>query len=69
MVALGTLVAAQLKVTEDTNGSVDYLLDCCATNLDNKLRFHASNMTLHIQSGASYLSELHNRSHTGGHFS
>ena len=56
LVALDTLAVAQSEVAEDTNESVAHLLYYCATNPDSKLILHASNMTLHIHSDASYLS-------------
>jgi hypothetical protein len=44
------------------------LLNYCATHPDAKIRYHASDMVLHISSDVSYLSEAEARSRTGGHF-
>eukprot|EP00957_Ditylum_brightwellii_P211628 15366396-Ditylum_brightwellii.AAC.1 len=44
------------------------LLNYCTTNPDSKIWYHASNMTLHIHSNASYLSAPQARSKAGGQF-
>ena len=56
MLSLGTLAVTQARRTEDTKEAVVHLLDYCATTPDEKLRYHARNMTLFIHSNASYLS-------------
>ena len=68
LVSLGTLAAAQQKLTEYTKEAVYHLLHYCDTNPYTELKFHASNMTLRIHIDVSYLSELYARSHAGGHF-
>jgi hypothetical protein len=44
------------------------LLDYLASNQEAKVRFHASDMIMNINSNASYLSKKGARSHTCGHF-
>jgi hypothetical protein len=69
LVALGSLASAQTKGTESTAQAVTQLLNYCATHPDAVLRYHASDMHLHIHSDASYLSESKARSRAGGdHF-
>jgi hypothetical protein len=43
------------------------LLDYCATNPEATIRYHASDMILHVESDASYLSESKARSRAGGY--
>jgi hypothetical protein len=57
LVALGTLSAAQPKRTAATSQAIIQLLSYCATHPDATIWFIASEMHLHIQSNASYLSE------------
>jgi Reverse transcriptase (RNA-dependent DNA polymerase) len=68
LVALGTIAAAQTKATDATMQAAMQLLDYAATHPDAKVRFHASDMILHIHSDASYLSEPQARSRVGGYF-
>ena len=68
LVALGALSAAQAKGTEATAQAITQLLNYCATHPDAALRYHASDMCLHIHSDASYLSESEARSRVGGFF-
>jgi hypothetical protein len=56
-VALGTLAAAQAHVTTVTMEAAVHLLNYAAKHPNATLRYHASNMILHIHSDASYLSE------------
>jgi hypothetical protein len=44
------------------------MLDYLATRPDAKIRYHASNMALHIHSDASYLAVSNARSRLGGMF-
>ena len=48
--------------------AVILLLNYCATHPEVKIRFQASDMVLHINSDASYLSVSEARSHLGGYF-
>ena len=47
---------------------MNQLLDYCHTHPDAKVRYHASDMILHIHSDASYNSEAKSRSRAGRHF-
>jgi hypothetical protein len=51
-----------------TADKVIKLLNYCSTNLEAKLRYHASNMILNVHSDASYLSECEAKSRAGGFF-
>ena len=44
------------------------LMDCAATQLYAIIRFHASNMCLHIDSDAAYLVQPKVRSCAAGHY-
>ena len=68
LVALGTIAAQQASATQATSRYVTHLLDYCHTHPDAKVRYHASDMILHIHSDASYNSEAKARSRAGGHF-
>ena len=47
--------------------TMTHFLDFCATHLDAKLRYTASEMILHVKSDASYLTEPGAHSRGGGH--
>jgi hypothetical protein len=66
LVALGSLAAT--KTSEATAMAVTHLLSYGASHPDAILRYHASDLILHVHSDASYLSESKARSHTGGYF-
>jgi hypothetical protein len=51
-----------------TADKVIKLLNYCNTHPETKVRYHASNMVLHIHSDASYLSENESKSRAGGLF-
>jgi hypothetical protein len=68
LVALGTLAEEQTKGTENTGKAVVQLLNYAATHPDATLQYHASDMILHIDSDASYLSMPQARSRAGGYF-
>jgi len=68
LVALGSLAAAQATGTDTTMDACKRLLNYAATHPDAILRFHKSDMILHIHSDASYLSESKARSRAGGFF-
>jgi len=68
LVALGSLAAAQSEGTQATIEACTHLLNYAATHPDAVLRYHASEMILHIHSNASYLSETKARSRAGGIF-
>ena len=48
--------------------SSTHFLDYAATNPSAIIQYKASDMILHIESDASYLSEPRASSHTGGHY-
>jgi hypothetical protein len=67
LVALGTLAASQTKGTEATADALTHFLNYCATHPDATIRFHKSDMILHLDSDASYLSEPRARSIMAGY--
>jgi hypothetical protein len=68
LVALGTIASKQSKGTHATAQAVTQLLNYAAAHPDATVCYHASDMCLHINSNASYLSEAHARSRAGGTF-
>ena len=68
LVALGSLAAAQTQATQHTLSLLHHFMDYALCNPSAKVRFHASDMILHIHSDASYLSESQARSRAGGIF-
>jgi hypothetical protein len=67
LVSLNTLAAEQSKGTENTAKAIVHLLNYCATHPDAVIKYHASDMVLHIDSDASYLSLPKAHSRVGGH--
>jgi hypothetical protein len=65
---INVLASKQSKVTEVTANKVIKLLNYCNTHQETKIRYHASDMILHIHSDASYLSENESKSRAGGSF-
>jgi hypothetical protein len=55
LVPLNDIAMEQTKATEKTQANNDQLLDYLATHPDATIRYHASDMILHIHSDASYL--------------
>ena len=68
LVALNTVSSDQSSATADTHQAVEQLLDYAATYPDTTVRYHASDMCLHVDSDASYLSVPKARSRAGGYF-
>jgi hypothetical protein len=68
LVPLNDIATEQTKVTEKTQAATNHLLDYLATHPDTTIRYHASDMILHIHSDASYLSVSNKRSRLGGLF-
>ena len=68
LVALGTIAAQQSITTQTTSKCVNHLLDYYHTHPDAKLRYHASNMIIHLHSDDSYNLEAKARSQEGAHF-
>jgi hypothetical protein len=62
------LASEQSNATEVTAEKVIKLLNYCNTHPETKIRYHASDMILHIHSDTSYLSENEAKSRAGGFF-
>jgi hypothetical protein len=62
------LASEQSNATEITADKVIKLLNYCNTHPETKIRYHESDMILHIHSDASYLSENEAKSRAGGFF-
>jgi hypothetical protein len=67
LVAIGTLATQQSHGTTATLAALTHLLNYCATHPDASIRYHASDMVLHIESDASYLSAPKARSRAAGY--
>jgi hypothetical protein len=65
---INVLASEQSKATAVTADKVIKLLNYCNTHPETKIRYHASDMILHIHSDASYLSEKEAKSTAGGFF-
>jgi hypothetical protein len=68
LMPLNDIATEQTKATEKTQAAMNQLLDYVATHPDAAIRYHASDMILHIHSDASYLSVSNARSRLGGLF-
>jgi hypothetical protein len=62
------LASEQSNAKEITADKVIKLLNYCDTHPETKIRYHASDMILHIHSDASYLSENEAKIRAGGFF-
>jgi hypothetical protein len=67
-ISLNDTATEQTKATEKTQAVANKLLDYLATHPDATIRYHKSDMILHIHSDASYLSVSHGRIILGGLF-
>jgi hypothetical protein len=67
-VPLNDIAMEQTKATEKTQAAKNQLSDYLATHPDATIRYHASDMILHIHSDASYLSVSNARSRLEGLF-
>jgi hypothetical protein len=56
LMPLNDIATEQTKATEKTQAATNQLLDYLATHPDATIRYHASDMILHIHSDTSYLS-------------
>ena len=65
---LNTIAEQQANQTHNTEAAITHFLDYAATNSTTIVQYKSSDMTLHISSDASYLSEPCARRHTGGHY-
>jgi hypothetical protein len=68
LVSLSTIASQQFKGTQATAKALTRLLNYAAAHPDATVRYHASDMYLHVQSDASYLSEASARSRASGTF-
>jgi hypothetical protein len=65
---LNDIATEQTNATDKTQAATNQLLDYLATHPDATIRYHASDMILHIHSEASYLSVSNSGSRLGGLF-
>jgi hypothetical protein len=65
---LNDIATEQTKATEKTQAEENQLLAYLATHPDATIRYHKSDMILHIHSDASYISVFHARIRLGGLF-
>jgi hypothetical protein len=63
---LNDIATEQTKATEKTQAATNQLLDYLDTHPDVAIRYHASNMILHIHSDTSIISVSNARSRLGG---
>jgi hypothetical protein len=68
LMPLNDIATEQTKATEKKQASTNQLLNYLVTHPDATIRYHASDMILHIHSDASYLSVSNDRSRLGGLF-
>jgi hypothetical protein len=68
IVPLNDIATEQTKATGKTQSTTNQLLYYLATHPDATIRYHASDMILHIHSDASYLSVSNAPSRLGGLF-
>ena len=66
LVTVSSLATQQKDPTIKTMAAIDHLLDYCATHPNAITRFHPSDMVLHVESDASYLSEANSKSRSAG---
>jgi hypothetical protein len=65
---INVLASEQSRATSVTADKVIKILNYCNTHPETKIRYHASDMILHIHSDVSYLSEKEARIRAGGFF-
>jgi hypothetical protein len=68
IVSLNDIATEQTKATEKAQAATNQMLDYLANHPDATIRYHASDMILHIHRDASYLSVSNARSRLGGPF-
>jgi hypothetical protein len=68
IIPINLLASEQSNATEVTADKVIKLLNYCNTHPETKIRYHASDMILHIHSDTSHLSENEAKSRAGGFF-
>jgi hypothetical protein len=68
LMPLNDIATEQTKATDKTQAAINQLLDYLAAHPYGTIRYHASDMILHIHSDASYLLVSNARSRLGGLF-
>jgi hypothetical protein len=68
LIPLNDIATEQTKAAEKKQAATNQMLDYLATHPDATIRYHASDMILHIHSDVSYLSVSNARSRLGGLF-
>jgi hypothetical protein len=68
LIPLNDITMEQTKATDKTQADKNQLLDYLAAHPDTIIRYHASDMILHIHRDASYLSVSNTRIRLGGLF-
>jgi hypothetical protein len=68
IISINVLASKQSISTAVTADKVIKLLNYCNTHPETKIRYHTSDMILHIHSDAYYLSEKEAKSRAGGFF-
>ena len=66
--ALNTLAEQQSSPTKNKEAAITHFLDYAATNPSAIIQYKASDVIIHIDSDASYLSEPRAHIRTGGHY-
>jgi hypothetical protein len=67
LTAIGTLASQQANGMQATVRALTHLLNYCATNPEATVQCTASDMILHVESDASYLSETKACSRAAGY--
>jgi hypothetical protein len=68
LMLVNDIATEKTKATEKIQAAANRLLDYLATHPDATIRYHKSDMILHIHSDASYISVSHERGRLGGLF-
>jgi hypothetical protein len=68
LIPLNDIAMEKTKATEKTQAATNQLLDYLSTQLDATIRYHVSDVILHIHSGAFYLSVSNAHRSLGGLF-
>jgi len=66
--AIGSIATQQTNPTKKTMEAITQLLNYCASNPNTTVRYQKSDMVLHADSDASYLSSPKGRSRAAGYF-
>jgi hypothetical protein len=67
LASIGSIASQQANATQMTLQAINQLLDYAATHPDAVVRFYSSDMVLHVETDASYLSETKARSRVAGY--